>query len=99
MGLLKNFLGIFKPRRPAGRFYNLAVKCRRCGEVIRGRVDLLNDLSVEYDEHGKASYFCRKVLMSDGGRCFQSIEVEMTFNANHELLQRQVHGGEFVESV
>ncbi len=97
MGLKKFISSLFSPRTQVERYYDLAVKCRRCGEVIQGRVDLHNELSIQYDEHGKASYFGRKVLISDSGRCFQSIEVELTFDANHALMRRQIHGGEFVE--
>jgi hypothetical protein len=31
------------------------------------------------------------------GRCFQQIEVELTFDANRRLLDKQVQGGTFIE--
>ena len=74
----------------------VTVKCNRCGEVIRSRVNLYNDLSLEYDENEKATYFCRKVLIGEG-RCFQRIEVELTYDVNRMLLSREITGGEFVE--
>lgn len=74
----------------------VAVKCNRCGEVIRARINLYNDLSLEYDESGKEIYFCRKMLMGEG-RCFQRIEVELTYDANRKLLSREISGGQFVE--
>jgi hypothetical protein len=73
------------------------VQCLRCGEQIRGRVDLRNDLSIEYDGGGSASYHCRKVVMGSG-RCFQQIEVYLNFDANHKLTDRQIQGGKFVEA-
>ncbi len=76
----------------------VAVMCKRCGEVTRARVDLRNDLSIQYDEAGgMPTYFCRKVLMSEGGHCFQRMEVALTFDANRKLVNREVSGGEFVD--
>ncbi len=77
----------------------VAVKCNRCGEVTRARINLRNDLSLEYDEaSGSPTYFCRKVLMGEGGRCFQRMEVELTFDANRNVVNRDVSGGQFVEA-
>jgi hypothetical protein len=85
---------------PAGREADslpLAVRCNRCGEVIRARVNLRNDLSPDYgDGDGALTYVCRKVLMGQE-RCFQQIEVTLRFDANRNLIDRQVMGGEFVE--
>ena len=67
----------------------LQVKCNRCGEIIEGRVDLNNDLSVEY-EGNNAVYFGRKVLMSSNGQCFQQIEVELKFNIDRKLLETAI---------
>jgi hypothetical protein len=75
----------------------IEVRCHRCGEIIRTRVNLYNDLSLEYDESGRAIYFCRKVLIGEG-RCFQRIQVELTYDANRRLLSREVSGGEFIEN-
>jgi hypothetical protein len=76
----------------------IMVKCNRCGELTRARIDLRNDLSVEYVEAGGLpTYFCRKVLIGEGGHCFQRMEVELTFDASRNLVSRQVSGGQFVE--
>lgn len=71
----------------------LIVKCDRCGETIESHINLATDLSTSDDNTG---YFVRKVVMGSG-RCFQQIEVEMQFDANHKLLGKQIHGGTFVE--
>ena len=84
------------PTTPAKRYYVFQVKCNRCGEIIEGRVDLDNDLSVEY-EGNHAVYFGRKVLMSSSGQCFQQIEVELKFNIDRKLLEKHSVGGQFVE--
>jgi hypothetical protein len=75
--------------------YTYLLKCNRCGETIEGHIDLSNDLSLDYEGEDQI-YFVRKGLMGSG-RCFQQIEVEMKFDANKQLIDRQIHGGQFVE--
>jgi len=62
-------------------------------------VDLLNDLSVQYDDKGQVTgYYVRKLLQGDGrNRCFATVEVELFFDARRGLTDRRVHGGTFVE--
>jgi len=88
------------PSSSASEFYSFAVKCNRCGEIIQGRINLNNDLSVEYDgaagSDSTNGYFVRKVLMGNG-KCFQQIEVELKFNETRKLLEKHVTGGQFVE--
>ena len=94
MGFLKSlFSGT--PAKPEKRYYVFQVKCNRCGEIIEGRVDLDNDLSLEY-EGDRAVYFVRKGLMGNN-RCFQQIEVELKFTSSRELIEQQAQGGNFVE--
>jgi hypothetical protein len=81
--------------RSNSSLYPFFIKCTRCGETIEGHVNLSNDLSVEY-EGDREVYFIHKVLMGSG-RCFQQIEVELRFDANRKLLEKQIHGGQFVE--
>ena len=82
------------PTKPQKRYHTFSVKCLRCGEIIEGRIDLDNELSVEY-ESNRDVYYGRKVLMG-AGRCFQRIEVEMKFSFKRDLLDQQVSGGEFI---
>ena len=94
MGFLKNlFSGT--PAKPEKRYYTFNVKCNRCGEVIEGRVDLDNDLSLDYEGESTV-YFVRKGLVGNN-RCFQQIEVEMKFTSERTLIEQQVQGGKFVE--
>ena len=94
MGFLKSlFSGT--PAKPEKRYYVFQVKCDRCGEIIEGRVDLDNDLSLEY-EGDHTVYFVRKGLMG-GNRCFQQIDVELKFTSSRELIEQQAQGGKFVE--
>ncbi len=94
MGFLKN---LFKgtPAKPEKRYYTFQVKCNRCSEIIEGRVDLDNDLSLEFEDNRNV-YFVRKVVMGNS-YCFQQIEVEMKFTSTRELIEQEVKGGTFVE--
>lgn len=93
MNFFRNLLGAFSSK-PETRYHTFTVKCRRCGELIPGRVDLDHDLSVEYEEGGH-SYYVRKVLIGSG-ICFQSIEARMKFSSAREFIEAEVTGGEIV---
>lgn len=94
MGFLKSlFSGT--PAKPEKRYYVFQVKCNRCGEIIEGRVDLDNDLSLEFEDNNNI-YFSRKGVMGSG-HCFQQIEVEMKLNSARDLIEQEAKGGTFVE--
>jgi hypothetical protein len=94
MGILKNLFG-GTPAKPEKRYYTFNVKCNRCGEIIEGRVDLGNDLSLNDAGDG---YLVRKGLIGSGeNHCFQQIEVEMTFTTARDVIEQSIQGGAFVE--
>jgi hypothetical protein len=81
--------------------YWINARCNRCGEVVRSRVNLNNDLSPEYDGE-VLSYVCRKVLIGGANksgeqRCFQQIEVWLKFDAGRKLVEREIRGGSFAD--
>ena len=90
MSFLKN---LFSPPKPEKRYYIFKVKCNRCSEIIEGRIDLDNDLSL--NDEGD-SYIVRKGLVG-GNRCFQQTEVELTFDSNRQLIDKSIVGGTFEE--
>ena len=97
MNLLKKLATLLAVSAPGSQGYSLSVQCNRCGEIIQAGVNLSNDLSVEYSEDEKVTgYFCRKLLMGKQ-RCFQPIQVTLTFDAHHKLVDRKIEGGKFVE--
>ena len=98
MGWLKKLSNLLTPaHRRAERAYWVFIRCGRCGETLKTRVDLYNDLSIEYGEgQGKITYFTRKTLIGSQ-LCFQPVEVRLTFDAQKKLLDRQIRGGEFIE--
>lgn len=97
MSFLKKISDLFSsPGTGDDPAYWIYVKCKRCGETIRTRVDLHNDLSANFGEGGEGiTYFCRKVLMGQE-RCFQRIEVQLTFDQERKLIDRQISGGDFI---
>lgn len=97
MGILKKISELFSSSGASDdSAYWLYVKCKRCGETIRTRVDLHNDLSANYGEGSEeTTYFCRKVLMGQE-RCFQRIDVQLTFDQQRKLIDRQIAGGDFI---
>jgi hypothetical protein len=80
------------------RSYWVVVQCSRCGETLRTRVDLSNDLSIEYGENeDDFTYFCRKTVIGSHG-CYQPIEVELTFDNHRHLLAQKIRGGKFIQA-
>lgn len=94
MGFLKN-LFTNTPAKPEKRYHIFRVKCNRCGEIIEGRVDLDNDLSVEYEDNREV-FHVRKGLIGSG-RCFQQIEVHIKFSSTRGVLEEHAQGGKFIE--
>ena len=86
------------PRSGQKEYYVFNVKCKRCGEIIEGRVDVDNDLSVEYESGGDV-FYCRKGLMGEGKNlCYQQIEGGLKIDSKRKLLERRVEsGGDFVD--
>jgi hypothetical protein len=75
----------------------ISVRCDRCGETIRTRIDLNHDLTAEFGEgEREAAYFCRKVLIGKQG-CYVPIEVLLKFDARRSLMEKQITGGRFME--
>jgi len=94
MGFLKKlFSG--EPAKPEKHYHTFNVKCNRCGEIIEGRIDLANDLSLNDEGDG---FIVRKGLIGSGeNHCFQQIEVNIKFSPAREVLEQDIHGGTFVE--
>jgi hypothetical protein len=94
MGFLKKLFSN-EPSKPEKRYYTFNVKCRRCGEIIEGRVDLDNDLSLNDEGDG---YLVRKGLIGSGdNHCFQQINVELKFSSTKAVIEEQIQGGTFVK--
>lgn len=96
MNIWKKITGAFSSGSQSdANTYWIYARCNRCGEVLRGRVDLRSELSIQFKQN-KTTYFCRKVLIGEQ-RCFQRIEVQLTFNQQKKLLDREIQGGVFID--
>jgi hypothetical protein len=96
MRFLDKLRALISPQPRTARL-QVAVRCSRCGEVVRTQIDLHHDLSVDYGEAG-TRYYCRKELVGSGAnRCFQRIAVVYVFGADRNVIDRQVDGGSFVD--
>jgi hypothetical protein len=76
----------------------LYVQCNKCGEKLKARVDIWNELTPEYEGNSDdaSSYFCRKVLVGEK-QCYQPIELRLKFDKNHRLLDQTIMGGKFID--
>lgn len=93
--MFKRLASFFNTGSDSGRELQIAVLCERCGEEISTRIDLNNDLSVEYGEgSAQDTFICRKTMMGSK-RCFNRVEIELTFDAHRRLIERKIRGGEF----
>ena len=98
MGFFKKFGSFFSAKPAEDQIsYYIKVKCNRCGEEIQARINLYNDLSIEYDDSGNTSgYICRKVIVGSQ-RCYQPIDVSLKFDPKRRLQEKEITGGHFVD--
>ncbi|HCR72393.1 MAG TPA: hypothetical protein DIW23_13170 [Anaerolineae bacterium] len=94
MNFLKKLFSSSSPQ-PQRNDFTFTIKCKRCGEEIQGRIDLVNDLSVEYEDDNEI-YYSRSEERREN-RCFQRIEVHFKFLANKTLIDKDIFGGEFID--
>ena len=71
--------------------YWIYVRCHRCNEVIKTRIDLRNDLSPR-DEGG---YLVNKTLIGNQ-LCFERIEVTLTFDDSRRPVDQTIARGSFI---
>ncbi len=94
MNLLRKFWQSFSGSTFTGGDVGLYyyVRCNRCGEVIRVRINPLNDLSL--DDTSK-NLWAHKVIV--GQRCYNRIEANFTYDTNRKLINSEATGGTFVD--
>jgi hypothetical protein len=75
--------------------YWIFAQCRRCGEPLSARVNLMNEPSEADDGEG---WIVRKGLVGAGAnRCFQTIEVMLRFDAQKKhVLESEAVGGKLL---
>ncbi len=72
--------------------YWIYAQCRRCGEPLKARVNLMNELSEAEEGEG---WIVRKGLVGSGvNRCFQVVEVTLKFDSRKQtILESEIVGG------
>jgi hypothetical protein len=68
------------------------IRCLRCGEVIKVRINPMNDLSANDDN---TALFAHKLIV--GQNCFNRIEATFHYNTSRKLVNTEVSGGEMVK--
>lgn len=99
MGFFKKLFGGGSSNKSSGsrgfgndRGIYFFVKPTGCDEIVRVRVDPMNDLS-ESDDGG--TFYVRKGAV--GQKCFKPAELELTFNASKQVVEQRVTGGDLVD--
>jgi len=91
LGFLTKGQGVEDPM-----IYWVYARCEKCGEPLRARVNLRNDLSAQFGEgREETTYFCRKVIVGSG-KCYSPVEVRLTFDTRRNLAKREIEGGAFI---
>ena len=67
------------------------VRCHRCGETIKTRLDFQHSLNPR-DQGG---YIARKTLVGNQ-LCFERIEVTLTFDERKRLVEQEAVGGDLI---
>ncbi|HLG50334.1 MAG: hypothetical protein IRY83_07685 [Chloroflexi bacterium] len=97
MGVVDWLRRLVGGRTPVDRGIYYYVRCDKCGEKIRFRVDPLWDLSPVYEGEDQASgYVVTKRVV--GQKCFRPIEVSLTFDRNRKESGRSVTGGHLISA-
>ncbi len=98
MEILRKIFGGGKPRERgdpnAIYFY---VRCKKCGEKIRLRVDKRYDLMRDYDRgpgDAGSGYILQRDVM--GNKCFQLMHMEVFLDNGYRVLSQDITGGEFI---
>jgi hypothetical protein len=90
VGFLDSLKTIFSGEERTAEYW-VYVRCKRCGEPIKTRIDLQNHLSRNDD----GEYVVNKTLVGNQ-RCFERIEVTLYFNSRRELIDQSISRGEFI---
>ncbi len=75
--------------------YWIYAQCRRCGELLKARVNLMNEPS-EADEGD--GWIVRKGLVGSGAnRCFQTVDVMLKFDGKKQnMIESEAVGGKLL---
>ena len=94
MGFFSRLFGGGGARQSAGgSILWLYVRCNRCGEKIRIRLNRSTDAQPEYDDGGRLlHYLIRKEILGSSGTCFALMSVEMQLDGAGRILSQEPQG-------
>lgn len=91
MGFLSRLFGRGGATAESGPILWVYVRCNRCGEPIRIRVNLQTDAQREYDDSGRETHsFLRKEIL--GNRCPALMSVELQLDNGGRVRDQQGEG-------
>ena len=84
----------------AMRAFPIVVRCDRCGEIIRLRIDRDHELQSVYAPDAEEGddpieYVLRKEIVGDN--CQNLIRFTIRFDCDHGLISSEIEGGQFVD--
>jgi hypothetical protein len=91
MDFFKKIFGTGGGVAPRGQYYY--VKPTGCTEVVRVRVDSMNELSQNDDNSG---YFVRKSARGTSYKCTRTAELLLEFDSQKRLKNTEILGGTLV---
>jgi hypothetical protein len=88
------FKGAPRESSDGGIYYY--VRCGKCGEAIRVRIDRNNDLAQEFEGSGDhpSGYGATKGVV--GKTCFRQMSVTINFDGGRREVSRSIDGGDFI---
>ena len=83
---------------PRDNAYYYYVRCGKCGEAIRVRVDRANDLAQDFEGAGDnpSGYTATKGVV--GKKCFRTISLTLQFDGARRETSRSIDGGDFISA-
>ncbi|HEX2987160.1 MAG TPA: hypothetical protein VHS06_03210 [Chloroflexota bacterium] len=95
MGLLDRVRSFFSDVS-SGEVYvmYIYIRCKRCGEPIRLRMDRRFDLELEFGETLVSGFVANKDIL--GRKCSNLIRVHVEYDSSHRQKNRDIEGGQFI---
>lgn len=96
MAFLSQLRKLFGQRAERDDGLYFYVRCDRCAEIVRVRLNPSTDLQQDFGEQEDrvSGYFVRKVVVD--AKCFRPIETKLWFDAGRRIRSREISGGTFV---
>jgi hypothetical protein len=96
--VLRALHNLFKsrPKEPSDGGLYYYVRCGKCGEAIRVRIDRNNDLAQEFEGSGDhpSGYTATKGVV--GKKCFRQMSLTIAFDGARREVGRSVDGADFI---